>query len=38
MEDLNITYLAASSNKNLQGLPGVCFVVAHLKKLNQIKR
>ena len=37
MEDLNITYLAASSNKNLQGLPGVCFVVAHLKSLIKLK-
>ena len=37
MESLNITYLAASSNKNLQGLPGVSFVVAQLNSLMKLK-
>jgi 2-aminoethylphosphonate-pyruvate transaminase len=37
MEALNITYLAASSNKNLQGLPGVSFVIARLDSLISLK-
>jgi 2-aminoethylphosphonate aminotransferase len=35
MEDMNISYLAASSNKNLQGMPGVAFVVADKGKLAE---
>ena len=37
MEDLNISYLAASSNKNLQGLPGVSFVIAKNDSLKNLK-
>ncbi len=40
MEKMNIQYLAASSNKNLQGMAGVSFVIAqkeHLEKTKQIK-
>lgn len=41
MEDMNICYLVASSNKNVQGLPGVSFVIASkqtLEDLNQVRR
>lgn len=34
MEQMNISYLASSSNKNLQGLPGVSFVIADKSKLE----
>jgi 2-aminoethylphosphonate-pyruvate transaminase len=34
MKAMNITYLAASSNKNLQGMPGIGFVVAHTERLE----
>lgn len=37
MNQMNISYLAASSNKNLQGMPGVSFVVAHKAKLEATK-
>lgn len=40
MKQMNISYLAASSNKNLQGTAGVSFVVAnkaHLEKTKKIK-
>jgi 2-aminoethylphosphonate aminotransferase len=37
MEEMNISYLAASSNKNLQGMAGVAFVVAHKTKLESLK-
>ena len=37
MEQMNIRYLAASSNKNLQGLPGIAFVVAEKTKLASLK-
>ncbi|MCL6459422.1 MAG: aminotransferase class V-fold PLP-dependent enzyme, partial [Gorillibacterium sp.] len=37
MEQMNICYLAASSNKNLQGLPGIAFVVAEKSKLASLK-
>lgn len=40
MKEMNITYLAASSNKNLQGMAGVSFVIARnegLEKLKQLK-
>ncbi len=35
MVDQNVACLAASSNKNLQGLPGVSFVVAEKEKLER---
>jgi len=34
MKDMNISYLAASSNKNLQGMPGISFVIASIEKLK----
>jgi len=34
MEDINISYLAASSNKNLQGIPGISFVIANIERLK----
>lgn len=34
MKRMNICYLAASANKNLQGLPGVSFVIAHKGQLE----
>lgn len=34
MREKNIVYLAASSNKNLQGMPGISFVIANKAKLN----
>ncbi|RBW69993.1 2-aminoethylphosphonate aminotransferase [Bacillus taeanensis] len=37
MERMNIHYLAASSNKNLQGMAGVSFVIANKKCLEQLK-
>ncbi|WP_318505542.1 2-aminoethylphosphonate aminotransferase [Bacillus sp. T3] len=40
LKQMNISYLAASSNKNLQGMAGVSFVIAnkdHLEKTAQIK-
>lgn len=37
MERMNIHYLAASSNKNLQGIAGVAFVVAEELKLKGIQ-
>jgi 2-aminoethylphosphonate-pyruvate transaminase len=40
MKEMNITYLAASSNKNLQGIAGVSFVIAEkteLEKTNHLK-
>jgi 2-aminoethylphosphonate aminotransferase len=36
METMNIGYLAASSNKNLQGMPGVAFVIADKSKLANL--
>ena len=38
MERMNINYLAASSNKNIQGMPGISFVIANIKSLEKIKR
>jgi len=38
MEQMNIAFLAASSNKNLQGMPGVSFVVANRDSLNRLKQ
>lgn len=35
MKKMNISYLAASSNKNLQGMAGVSFVIAATKHLEE---
>lgn len=35
MQPMNISYLAASSNKNLQGMAGISFVIASNDKLKQ---
>jgi 2-aminoethylphosphonate-pyruvate transaminase len=37
MEKMNICYLAASSNKNLQGIAGVSFVIAEKQHLEATK-
>ncbi|SHF39505.1 2-aminoethylphosphonate-pyruvate transaminase [Seinonella peptonophila] len=37
MIQMNISYLAASSNKNIQGMPGVSFVIASKDKLGKIR-
>ena len=37
MSKQNINYLIASSNKNLQGIPGIVFVVASNKALQKLK-
>lgn len=37
MKKMNISFLASSSNKNLQGMPGVSFVVCNVEKLENIK-
>ncbi|MGF7048904.1 2-aminoethylphosphonate-pyruvate transaminase [Paenibacillus sp. DS2015] len=40
MEAMNISYIVASSNKNVQGLPGVSFIIAskqNLEELNQVR-
>lgn len=37
MAEMNISYLAASSNKNLQGMAGISFVIADRTKLETIK-
>ncbi|TKD70935.1 2-aminoethylphosphonate aminotransferase [Pseudalkalibacillus hwajinpoensis] len=37
MKRMNISYLAASSNKNLQGMAGVSFVIANNEQLDKIK-
>ncbi|MEC0091278.1 2-aminoethylphosphonate aminotransferase [Paenibacillus macquariensis] len=37
MEDMNISYLIASSNKNVQGLPGVSFVIAPRQKFEGLQ-
>jgi 2-aminoethylphosphonate-pyruvate transaminase len=37
MEKMNIHYLAASANKNLQGMPGVSFVIAQRSLLEKTK-
>ncbi|WP_075981205.1 2-aminoethylphosphonate aminotransferase [Bacillus massilinigeriensis] len=37
MEKMNIHYLAASSNKNLQGMAGVSFVIANKEALNETR-
>ncbi len=38
MGRMNISYLAASSNKNIQGLAGVSFVIAHKAELETTSR
>jgi 2-aminoethylphosphonate aminotransferase len=35
-KEMNISYLAASSNKNLQGLPGISFVIANKRRLESL--
>ncbi|SFC10158.1 2-aminoethylphosphonate-pyruvate transaminase [Bacillus sp. OV322] len=37
MKKINISYLAASSNKNLQGIAGVGFVIARINELEATK-
>ena len=37
MSKMNISYLAASSNKNLQGMAGVSFVVAKKRRIRERK-
>ncbi|MBB6669650.1 2-aminoethylphosphonate aminotransferase [Cohnella nanjingensis] len=37
MNEMNIAYLASSSNKNLQGMAGVSFVIANRSKLDKLK-
>lgn len=36
MKEMNISYLAASSNKNIQGLPGISFVIANKRKMESL--
>jgi 2-aminoethylphosphonate aminotransferase len=35
MKEMNIRYLAASSNKNLQGMAGISFVIAETRRLKK---
>ena len=37
MQKQNITYLMASSNKNIQGMAGVGFVIANTKAIERVK-
>jgi 2-aminoethylphosphonate aminotransferase len=37
MDKMNISFMAASSNKNLQGMAGVAFVIANKSKLESIQ-
>lgn len=37
MDDMNISFMAASSNKCLQGMPGVCFVLVNNEKMTALK-
>lgn len=37
MSEMNISYLTASSNKNLQGMAGVSFVIANKEKIENTK-
>ncbi len=37
MEEMNISYMIASSNKNIQGLPGVSFVIANKQKFEGLQ-
>ncbi len=38
MSEMNVSYLAASSNKNIQGMPGIAFVVANKQKLESLRQ
>ena len=38
MKEMNIGYLAASSNKNLQGMAGVSFIIAECQRLHNCKK
>lgn len=38
MKEMNIGYLAASSNKNLQGMAGVSFIIAECQRLHKCKK
>lgn len=38
MKKMNISFLAASSNKNIQGMPGLSFVVCSKKALASLKK
>lgn len=38
MKEMNIAFLAASSNKSLQGMPGVSFVIANRDCLDGLKQ
>lgn len=37
MNEMNMHYLAASSNKNIQGMPGISFVIAHKSSLEKVR-
>lgn len=37
MNEFHISYLAASSNKNIQGMPGIAFVVAGKDRLESLR-
>ncbi|MDO7905616.1 2-aminoethylphosphonate--pyruvate transaminase [Paenibacillus sp. JX-17] len=37
MKSMNISYLISSSNKNIQGMPGISFVIAPHHLLNSLK-
>jgi 2-aminoethylphosphonate aminotransferase len=37
MQTMNISFLAASSNKNLQGMAGVAFVISNKNKLEAVR-
>lgn len=37
LSEMNISYLAASSNKNIQGMAGVAFVIAPTEKLESLQ-
>jgi 2-aminoethylphosphonate-pyruvate transaminase len=38
MQKMNISYLAASANKNLQGMAGVSFVIANIERLEKTEQ
>lgn len=37
LKEMKISYLAASSNKCIQGMPGLAFVIFHKDKLSELK-
>jgi 2-aminoethylphosphonate-pyruvate transaminase len=37
MKEQNISYLMASSNKNIQGMAGIGFVIANIKSIEKLK-